>query len=203
MAVEESEPGSELSEQLTAILDCAKQAATIVNGVLSIARKQRPAPEPLVLAQSLRKAVNFLSAILPRETRLELAVSCGEEAALYEEGELSQVLLNLVRNASAAMQGVGLVRISLEHCGRERADESTGRVLTVRCLKLCVADSGSGMSADVAARAFQPFFTTKAPRDGTGLGLSIVMAIVYSWNGEIEIETAPGAGTRISVVLPI
>jgi signal transduction histidine kinase len=82
-------------------------------------------------------------------------------------------------------------------------EEATGRLAVVSCLRLGVADDGVGMPADVAARAFQPFFTTKSPTEGTGLGLSIVMAIVHGWNGNLELDTAPGAGTRVSILLPL
>ena len=144
-----------------------------------------------------------MSAILPDEVRLDLSVLCGDEVVHCEDGELGQVLLNLARNAGAAMGGKGSVRIRLERLDRERADEATGRLDVVPCLRLGIADDGAGMTEDVAARAFQPFFTTKAPTEGTGLGLSIVMAIVHGWNGKLELDTAPGAGTRISIILPV
>ena len=82
-------------------------------------------------------------------------------------------------------------------------DAATGRLAVIRCLRLTIADHGAGMPAEVAARAFQPFFTTKSSTEGTGLGLSIAMAIVHGWSGMLEIDTAPGAGTRMSIVLPV
>jgi signal transduction histidine kinase len=202
LALEDAEPGGELAEQLGVILDCAKQAALVVQGILTAARKQGPAPRPALLAPLLRKAVHFLSAILPHAVRLDLVVEGGDEAVLCDEGELSQVLLNLVRNAADAMEGRGTVRISLRGETRERAT-GAGPLAADRCLRLTVADQGPGMTEEVAARAFQPFFTTKPPARGTGLGLSIVMAIVSGWNGALEIDTAPGAGARVSILLPV
>ena len=72
LAIEDAAPGGELAEQLGIILECATQAARIVRGVLTVARKQGPAPRPARLAPLLRTAVKFMSAILPRGIRLEL-----------------------------------------------------------------------------------------------------------------------------------
>jgi signal transduction histidine kinase len=203
LALEDADPGSELADQLGVVLDCANQAATIVRGVLSTARKQGPAPSPGPFAPLLRQAVHFLSAILPREIKLDLSTGRDDEFVLCEAGELSQVLLNLVRNAGDAMGGRGTVEITLQSQERRRAEATSGRLVVARCLRLVVADHGVGMTAEVAAQAFQPFFTTKSSVEGTGLGLSIALAIVHGWNGTVEIDTAPGAGTRVSIVLPV
>jgi signal transduction histidine kinase len=203
LAIEDADPESELAEQLGVILKCAKDAARIVRGVLTMARKQGPAPRPARLAPLLRTAVQFISAILPHGIRLELGITCGDDLVLCEDGELSQVLLNLVGNASDAMDRKGTIRITLQDQERQQMDAATGRLAVIRCLRLTIADHGAGMPAEVAARAFQPFFTTKSSTEGTGLGLSIALAIVRGWNGTLEIDTAPGAGTRISIVLPV
>jgi signal transduction histidine kinase len=197
MALADSDPSSELSSQLEVILDCAKQARSIVHGILTSARKQTSEPRPTAFATAVREAVKFVSVILPRALEISLSVSCADELILCDEGELRQVLLNLARNAGAAMGGKGSIRIQLTLEKREHEDASE------RYLRLVVADDGAGMPEDIAARAFQPFFTTKAATEGTGLGLSIVMAIAHGWNGKIELETAPGAGTRVSVILPV
>ena len=203
LAMEDAVPGSELAEQLTMILDSASQAAKVVRGVLTTARKQGPPPRPLLLGASLRKTVHFLAAIMPSDITLELAILCDDALVLCAEAELTQVLLNLVRNAADAMNGKGAARITLQNQARERLPEVAGAVSTEDCLCLTVADDGVGMSPDVAARVFQPFFTTKAPHHGTGLGLPIVMAIVRDWNATVDINTAPSEGTRISVIFPI
>jgi len=203
LALEDAQPGGELAEQLGAILDCAHKAAAIVRGVLSSARKHGSEPGPAPLAPQLRKAVQFLSAVLPREIRLDLRVECDDEIVLFEAGELSQALLNLVRNAADAMGGKGTVRITLKRRQRQSLDATSGRLAVTPCLALAIADDGAGMAPEVAAQALQPFFTTKSSSEGTGLGLSIVLAIVDGWNGTLELDTAPGAGTRVLIALPV
>src|SRR4051812_3199854 len=102
-------------------------------------------------------------------------------------GELREALLNLVQNALDAMDGGGTLGLRT----RVAAD----------AVHLEVSDSGIGMSAEVRERAFEPFFTTKG-RAGTGLGLAEVYGIVKRHRGHAEIESMPGVGTTIRLVLP-
>ena len=105
--------------------------------------------------------------------------------ALFPE-QVYRVVLNLVRNAWQALRGRGEIVVKTE------SDEDA--------VGLCVRDTGCGMAAEVRERLFSPFFTTK--ETGTGLGLSIVRKIVLAHGGSIEVESAPGAGTTVSVRLP-
>jgi PAS domain S-box-containing protein len=102
-------------------------------------------------------------------------------------GELREALLNLVQNALDAMAGGGTLRI------RTTVDASE--------VSVAVADTGTGMSAEVRERAFEPFFTTKGV-NGTGLGLAEVYGIARRHRGRAEIESAPGQGTTVRLVFP-
>src|SRR5262249_30552209 len=102
-------------------------------------------------------------------------------------GELREALLNLVQNALDAMAGGGILAI--------RTQVSNGDV------SVEVRDTGSGMSAEVRGRAFEPFFTTKG-KAGTGLGLAEVYGIVKRHRGHAEIESMPGVGTTVRLVMP-
>ncbi len=192
LAIEDAEAGTELAERLGVIWDCANKAAAVARGVLTVARKQGRAPRPAALTPLLRKAVQFLTAVLPREIGIDLSIDAGDDLVLCDEGELSQVLSNLVRNAGDAMARHGTVRIAL----RERLLQKVGpgSLGQPRALELTITDHGAGMSAEVAARVFQPFFTTKPATSGTGLGLPIALAIVQGWNGTLEIELGAGRG---------
>lgn len=110
-----------------------------------------------------------------------------------DAGQLELALLNLVRNAADAMPGGGTLTISTGPHGRNVDD---GRVA------LAVADTGVGMPPEVLRRAAEPFFTTKERGKGTGLGLSMVRGFTQQSGGLLEINSAPGLGTRVSVVLP-
>jgi len=102
-------------------------------------------------------------------------------------GELREALLNLVQNALDAMAGGGTLAMRTYASGSEVSVE--------------VRDTGIGMSAEVRERAFEPFFTTKG-KAGTGLGLAEVYGIVKRHRGHAEIESMPGIGTTVRLVLP-
>jgi len=100
------------------------------------------------------------------------------------------VLLNLLINAIAASRDGDRITIGA------RAENRDG----TRAVVVSVRDRGTGIDTDVLPRVFDPFYTTK--EDGTGLGLSISHTIVRDHGGTIDIESAPGAGTTVTVVLP-
>jgi CheY-like chemotaxis protein len=105
---------------------------------------------------------------------------------------MHQVLMNLATNAAHAMKhrgGTLVIRLL------EAPEQSA--------VKLVVEDTGDGMTEATLERVYEPFFTTKGPGEGTGLGLAMVHGIVTSLEGQIEITSAPGAGTTVSVVLPL
>ena len=106
-----------------------------------------------------------------------------------DEVQMSQVLVNLITNAIHAMPGGGELIIATN-----RKSNS---------VSLSVRDTGHGMSADVRKKIFEPFFTTKPVGQGTGLGLSVVQGIVAAHHGKIAVNSQPGKGTRIEILLPL
>ena len=107
---------------------------------------------------------------------------------------MEQVLVNLAVNARDAMPSGGELRIELANVaeGLDGAD----------AVRLTVRDTGAGMAPEVVEHAFEPFYTTKPKGEGTGLGLATVYGIVTQTGGTIEIDSAPGKGTTIQVLLP-
>ena len=116
-----------------------------------------------------------------------------------DAGRLTQVILNLVRNALQAMEGGGTLsvatRMTLEHRLRGPAGEQMPTIAVE------VRDTGAGMPEDVLAKLATPFFTTR-PK-GTGLGLAVSKHWVARHGGSLQVESAPGAGTRVRIVLPL
>jgi signal transduction histidine kinase len=102
--------------------------------------------------------------------------------------QLEQILVNLVTNAVDAMPDGGELRVGLD-----RRDDA---------LHIEVADTGIGMDDTVRSQVFEPFFTTKTNGSGNGLGLAIVYAVTTAARGTVTVESAPGAGTVVRVVLP-
>jgi signal transduction histidine kinase len=161
---------------------------TVVQRVLRFAPRRVP-PGPIPLAQILEDATGFVQHRV-QERRLGVAVEV--EPGLRVRGDaaaLGQVFLNLLLNSIDACEpGRGSIRVT--------AAAVAGSV------RVRVADDGKGMTAAERERAFDLFFTTKEAGAGTGLGLSIAHQIVAEHGGTMEIESAPGEGTAVIVVLP-
>jgi len=123
---------------------------------------------------------------------------------LADPGELQRVLLNLCTNAAHAMRdGGGRLEVGLEDVALDDLAAAARLGLERgRWLRLTVADTGCGMTAEVKARIFEPFFTTRKQGEGTGLGLSIVHGVIKRLGGAIHVESAPGMGTTFDVWLP-
>jgi CheY-like chemotaxis protein len=118
--------------------------------------------------------------------------------------QLYQVVMNLCTNAVQAMGDSGSLEVRLDRQAlNATAPLLHGELAAGAYVRLVVSDTGCGMSAEVLQRAFDPFFTTKKVGEGTGLGLSMVHGIVSDLGGGIDVATASGQGTRITVLLPL
>jgi signal transduction histidine kinase len=175
---------------LDVVLQASARARDLVKQILAFARKQEHRRETIDLAAVIRETLVMLRASMPSTLRIEEAVMPTPVLA-GDPGQMQQVIVNLVANAADAINGEhGTITVGL----RPDPDGVT--------LRLSVADTGCGMDEATLARVFEPFFTTKGVGKGTGLGLSVVHGIVKDHGGHIEVDSAPGRGTRFHVVLP-
>jgi signal transduction histidine kinase len=112
-------------------------------------------------------------------------------------------LVHLAANARDAMPRGGTLRVvtSAAHLDEAYAAEHTG-VVAGRYVKIEVTDEGEGMSAEVLAHAFEPWFTTKEKGKGTGLGLATVYGVVHQAGGHVTIASEQGRGTTVTIYLP-
>jgi CheY-like chemotaxis protein len=120
-----------------------------------------------------------------------------------DPAQLQNALLNLAINARDAMPNGGTLAIqaAARHIGPHPFD-APGPLAAGDYVTLTVSDSGAGMTREVAVRALEPFFTTKAPGRGSGLGLSTVYGFAQQSGGGLEIESVPGKGTSVVLLLP-
>ena len=144
--------------------------------------------EPLI-AESIKLAAHAITKV-PVEIRVDISPEI--HSIWCHDGQLKQVLLNLIVNAVQAMPNGGVLAISLCHESPE--------VLGMPAARLTVRDSGIGIDPAHRSRIFDPFFTTKD--EGTGLGLAIVYSIVDAHQGRIDVESTIGQGTACSIILP-
>jgi two-component system, cell cycle sensor histidine kinase and response regulator CckA len=188
-----------LRESAEGIVEAANRAVGVTRQLLTLSRKKLLRPEVL----SLNKVVHDLGKLLTRAIgeRIETTTSLqpGVWPVLADADQLAQVLLNLAVNARDAMPDGGALEIStgnVQLASPARAlDLPAGRYVT-----LAVRDRGSGMTEEVRARIFEPFFSTK--ETGTGLGLATVYGIVRQAGGAIQVDTRLGQGTTFTVYLP-
>uniref|UniRef100_A0A7V3PTZ4 histidine kinase n=1 Tax=candidate division WOR-3 bacterium TaxID=2052148 RepID=A0A7V3PTZ4_UNCW3 len=172
------------------IVRAALHAREVINKLMLFARVRPPQQVAVNLNSLVTDGLYFLRSRCAKagiEVSLDLAQDLPEIAA--DPTQMHQVLVNLVVNAIQAMPSGGKLKIA-----------------TVRkdaVISLIVEDTGAGMTEEVKAQIFVPFFTTKPVGEGTGLGLSVAHGIVSAHGGTINVESEPGKGSRFEVVLPI
>jgi PAS domain S-box-containing protein len=172
----------------------AERASKLTNQLLVFSRHERVPHRAVDVAEVLSGLTSLLARTLGEHVSLYTDVERPLRRVEADPSQIEQVLVNLAVNARDAMQGGGELRISLANVasGLDGAD----------AVRLTVRDSGAGMPPEGVERAFEPFYTTKPKGEGTGLGLATVYGIVTQAHGTIEIDSAPGAGTTIEVLLP-
>lgn len=172
-----------------AISRSVDRCSTITHRLLGFARRMEVQIERLDVAEVLRESVSFMEKeALYKNIHMEFDFDNNLEPIWSDRGRLQQVFLNILNNALAAVEEGGSIFLATFH-----HDENTVGVI--------IRDDGTGMSQETLKRIFDPFFTTKGG-SGTGLGLSITYGIVKKLGGEIEVQSAPGRGTRFTIYLP-
>jgi len=177
----------EVRAAASATLDAARRAANLARQLLAYGRGQVREPVVVELHEFLRAAEKLFARFLGDDVRLILDLQDAPLLVHVDRTQLEQVMLNLMANARDALPGGGAVIL------RTRSAPDTVRI--------SVTDTGVGMSAEVQARLFEPFFSTKG-RKGTGLGLATVRGIVDESGGHVEVESTLGRGSCFTLVLP-
>jgi PAS domain S-box-containing protein len=205
LALTDLPPESPLRPRLDRIVKAANHAAALTRQMLAYAGTESLEPEPLDVSRSVREMAQLIETAATNKAVLEYDLREGLPEIEADAAQLSQVAMNLVSNASEALgEGTGRIAIRTGVLEADRAALSgafPGDDLPEGTyVYLEVTDTGCGMEADTRARIFDPFFTTKFT--GRGLGLAAVLGIVRAHHGVVEVDSAPGAGTRVRVLFP-
>lgn len=190
---------------LATALDAADSGSSLTASLLTLARRRPPTLAVEEINGRLRELLPLLTASLPPTIRISCVPAAENLPVLLDRGQFDSAIVNLVVNARDAMPDGGEIRISTR---TERFDESTpasirkGLAQGVHVL-VEVSDSGGGMDERTLTHAFDPYFTTKGSTNGTGLGLSTVYGFCRSVGGIAAIESAEGAGTKVSLLFPL
>ncbi|MBA3669534.1 MAG: response regulator [Sphingomonas sp.] len=172
-------------------LASANRAAKLTGQLLAFSRRQKLSLQPLDICAMLADIEPLLRQSAGR-SRLELNIAPDSCWVTTDPTQLELALLNLVINARDASADDGMIEISV----------TAGRTHTRPAWALIVADHGAGMPPEIKARAFEPFFTTKDQGHGTGLGLAQVFAFAQQSHGDVHIDSEPGEGTQVTLLLP-
>jgi PAS domain S-box-containing protein len=206
VAVRRLPPGSEARAPLEEIARAAQRATELTQKMLAFAGGGPMRFEWISLNQVVEEMVELARPALPHGRRLTLALARPAPGLEADGTQMRQVVLNLILNASEAIEGEeGEIRLATGevYCETERlaAAELGGDLAEGRYAFVRVSDDGVGMAPDVRDHIFEPFFTTKFT--GRGLGLAAVLGIVRAHGGAIEVESEPGRGTTLTVLLPL
>ncbi|MGH7185774.1 MAG: ATP-binding protein, partial [Pseudomonadota bacterium] len=183
--------------------DATRAAADLTKYRLAFARRQVLRPQTISLATLMPAMRQLLARTLGERIKCRFVI--GEEIwpVRVDLGQLQSAMLNLALNARDAMRDGGQLTFTAMNLDGERAAASIlAQDGAGKYVKISVRDSGTGMTPEVLARAFEPFFTTKGGAKGSGLGLSMVYGFVKQSGGHITVESPPGAGTNIEILLP-
>lgn len=182
-------------------LDASKKAAGLTAQLLTFARRQRLESRPLHPAEVMDGMRDLLARTLGEKIDLRVVDDLGAGACMADRNQLESALLNLAINARDAIAGAhGTLTISI--CAEHVVGAAEGWPPDGRYVRIAVRDDGPGMPEEVRRRACEPFFTTKPLGKGTGLGLAQIHGFAHQSGGTVQIESAPGQGTEIAILLP-
>ena len=221
-----------VQELLQPALRAARSGAELIKGLLSFARRQPLRSDQVNVGALCCQASQLVRRSLPPRVALQLELSGVHaeyvQAAAQKQGDagasspvvndepqqadalwawidpmlLEQALVNLLFNARDAISGPGQISVSTQLVALEGHMAAALEIKPGTYVRLTVRDTGSGMDADTLAQLFDPFFTTKKLGRGTGLGMAMVYGFVKQSGGGIDVSSAPGEGTRVSLWLP-
>jgi two-component system, cell cycle sensor histidine kinase and response regulator CckA len=188
-----------------------EQGAALTHQLLAITRRQAAEPRPIVVNAIVASTQNLLRRLIGAQVELIVSLDPVLDSTTEAEGglvladpaQLRQILLNLVLNARDAIahSGTITVRTKAAEFPADPANRHAG-ARPRRAVSLAVQDDGCGMDLETQSHLFESLFTTKPAGEGTGLGLATVHRIVREVGGMIEVDSAPGRGTRVAVLFP-
>ncbi len=205
LALNELPPASPVRATVQDIETAARRAADLTRQLLAYSGKGHFVVQPLDLSALVEESGQLLRTVISRRATVQARLAPGLPAVEGDATQLRQVAMNLLTNASDALgdqPGVIGLETALVHADRVTL---TGMLLGDALpegdyVALEVHDTGSGMDGETLGRIFDPFFTTKF--HGRGLGLAAVLGIVRGHRGAIQVESWPGQGTRVRILLP-
>ena len=187
------------SRLISGAMQAAERAATLVQRLLSFARRQHLEARTVDVKTLVEGMHDLMQRTIGPHIAVRVETAANLPAARVDPAQLELAVLNLAVNARDAMGGGGRIHLALDQLGVNDADEG---LKPGRYIRLSVTDTGNGMDEATLARAIEPFFTTKGQGEGTGLGLSMVHGLAAQSGGALKIRSTVGKGTTAELLLP-
>jgi two-component system, cell cycle sensor histidine kinase and response regulator CckA len=185
------------------IIEVCHRASELVNDMIRLPKDGEIRLREININDEVENCTSLLAIILPRQIRLERDCCESLPGISAKASQIHQILINLVNNASEAMNHQGRIRIetaktlvAASDC-RLHPDARPGEFVILR-----VSDTGPGISSHVISRIFDPFFSTKEGGDNAGLGLTTVQRIMREHEGWIDVKSREGQGTSFRLFFP-
>ena len=186
-------------QDLEALTRAADSGAEMIRKLLTFTRGGQIQFAPHPVSRLIEDAAGMLRRMLPSNIVLQVQSDPSLPRIRTDPAAMGQVLLNLATNARDAMREGGRLTIVATAVELDGGGPSWPGMVPGHYVTILVSDTGSGIAPEVRERVFEPFFTTKPPGQGTGLGLAMVYGIVQQHQGHVEIASAPGTGTKVTL----
>src|SRR6202011_613096 len=187
---------------IEAAMISANRARALTHRLLAFARRQPLIPKGVDVNQLIVSLEDLLRRTIGETIDLKIVAADDLWCTLCDPNQLESALLNLAINARDAMPEGGKLAISSANARPDGVTAAAPALPPGDYICIAVTDTGTGMSAEVAARAFDPFFTTKPIGQGTGLGLSMIYGFARQSNGHVTIDSKLRQGTSVKLYLP-
>jgi len=184
-------------------MDSANRAAHLTQRLLTFSRRQPIDPKPFSVASALQSMADLFRRYTGERVRLAFDLEPGLWTVRCDKNQFENAMLNLVINARDAMPQGGVLTVAARNAqGDEPSLRQVSDVPAGPFVEVSVSDEGCGMTPDVLAHAFDPFYTTKPLGEGTGLGLSMIYGFAKQAGGVATLESALDVGTTVRLFLP-
>lgn len=181
----------------------ADKARVLIQQMLTFSRGQKSRPRPLALEPVVTEALELMRSTIPSSVHFRPELPGGTALVRMDPVQVEQVIMNLCINARDAMDGAGEITVRVaDETLRDAVCASCRRPVAGDYVELSVSDEGPGIDPHLMDRLFEPFFSTKETGRGTGMGLAMVHGIVHEHRGHILVDSEPGGGACLRILLP-
>jgi two-component system, cell cycle sensor histidine kinase and response regulator CckA len=191
-----------IREDTQRIRDAVQRATHLTRQLLTFGRREVSRPQLMNPNAVVRDALALLERTLGDHISICTDLAPDLPPINADPGQMEQIIVNIAVNARDAMPSGGVLTVDTAAVPVDEYYADQRGITPGRYVRLRIADTGAGMTHEVADHAFEPFYTTKPTGQGTGLGLSTVYGIVARHDGDVALYSEPGHGTTLSILLP-